>query len=65
MAPFYTDTRRTVIPFPRPSTPAAAAPDPGAVWRDLTRKMVLAKAERGQLEPALVAYLLDAAGVRA
>jgi hypothetical protein len=32
-------------------------------WKRLTRMLILDRAARGELEPALVEYLLDAAGV--
>ena len=53
-----------VIRFPasqRPSTPDHA--HSGAPWRALTHDLVMSKARSGDLDPAIVEYLLAGCGV--
>lgn len=49
---------RTGVRFPGPAQHAAHDP-----WQALTRSLILAKASRGELDPAILAALLDHAGV--
>jgi hypothetical protein len=49
----------SVIPFRRPG----ADPDPNQAWRHLTKSLVMEKHRRGELDPAIVEALLQAAGL--
>ena len=58
--------RNNVVPFPRRHSTGIKSQhsDTADAFADLTAAMVLAKHARGELEPALLAALLQGVGLR-